>query len=1222
MGGDYINKKIINSILIILILFFFVSFLGAASAANDISINDTELSTSGGGSLSVPMSDSADDTSLGASNDNEVLSATYDLSGSTVQDIQTLFNNGQIHAGDTLYLGNQDISSGWSEWNPNEIINVNVPNIIISGGSSSNPNGMSTINANHAKVFNIQASGVTLKNIRFVDANGGNGPGSAVTIDASDCTITNCEFENCENQYGGAIRATTSASNLKIENCNFSDNRGRWGGFGGAVYLTGPDATIENCIFNNNNADQYGGAIYSDEEASNTKVIGSTFIDNHGTIGGAIYAGRPGLTVDGCEFEDNTASTSGGAIGIYHDDATISNSNFTNNNASIDGGAIYVNDYCYNLNVDSCDFTKNNALGVGDGQGGGAIFIANDCEDITVQNSNFTSNTANTGGGAIRMEYSENMEVENSIFQDNIAKSIYNNPSEVSNGGGAIWTCRGETTVRNSTFERNQGSYGGAVRGRVNTYDSDFYLNTAFDGNGGAIDVTIDLDQGSNPDLKYVNTTFVNNTAKGNRDDERAQGGALHMYKINHVDIIDCECYNNTADRGGAIDLFIIGTTNVDNCIIENNSAIHEGGGFYINTTSTPSEFKNTVVSNNDAGTEGGAIFLIANGALFENITSSNNTANIGGSSYVKGNDTTIRNCTLDNNSAATNGGGFYVEGDNCQVEDVILTNNTAQEGGAIYVIGDSARFENITSANNTADYYGGSLYVHGDNINVKNSNFTDNEADFGGGAIYVSGHEGKFTNNIIDSNEGNFGGGIYVSGDGYEFSDNQVTDNKGVFGGGIAIDGSNTLFTNNNISSNHAGSMGGAVYADGENSNFINNNFSHNSADYTGGALYVDGADTYLDDIIGHNNTALSGGFAHLDGASNLIVKDSTLTNNTATGNIDDGNGIGGAFYIYGSDNIDLQANFYNNTAVNGSAIYVEDSSIKVHDSNLFDNQAHSYLLIIMPENNTVYNQTDDVIINITHIGGDNIANAIHNCNGGSDVLIKNITYPFYNGGEVINKTISPNEYTTPVSGYENSENGNKIYLDDREDNQVIYYEITNKDTGSSVLVGFNRTNITGTISIKLSNLDVGNYTIRAYYPETSYYTEISNETVFRVIGPELTDLNVTKIWDDNDNQDGIRPVNVTVILYANGVEINRTNLTGNSWNYTFTDLPMKENGQVINYTIREVSVEGYEAEITNSTPYNWTITNTHVPDVTVVNVTKVWDDANDQDGIRPALF
>ena len=91
--------------------------------------------------------------------------------------------------------------------------------------------------------------------------------------------------------------------------------------------------------------------------------------------------------------------------------------------------------------------------------------------------------------------------------------------------------------------------------------------------------------------------------------------------------------------------------------------------------------------------------------------------------------------------------------------------------------------------------------------------------------------------------------------------------------------------------------------------------------------------------------------------------------------------------------------------------------------------------------------------------------------------------------------------------------------YLDDREDNQVIYYEITNKDTGSSVLVGFNRTNITGTISIKLSNLDVGNYTIRAYYPETSYYTEISNETVFRVIGPELTDLNVTKIWDDNDS-------------------------------------------------------------------------------------------------------
>ena len=154
--------------------------MGVACAANNMSTHETGLSTTDGGSLSVPISDSADDSSLSVSNDDEILSATHDFSGSTVGELKTLIEGGTVQAGDTIYLGNQDISSTWSEWDGNQIINVNVPNVIISGGSSSNPNGISTINANHAKVFNIQASGVTLSNIKIIDSNGGNGPGSAV----------------------------------------------------------------------------------------------------------------------------------------------------------------------------------------------------------------------------------------------------------------------------------------------------------------------------------------------------------------------------------------------------------------------------------------------------------------------------------------------------------------------------------------------------------------------------------------------------------------------------------------------------------------------------------------------------------------------------------------------------------------------------------------------------------------------------------------------------------------------------------------------------------------------------------------------------------------------------------------------------------------------------------------------------------------------------------
>ena len=78
---------------------------------------------------------------------------------------------------------------------------------------------------------------------------------------------------------------------------------------------------------------------------------------------------------------------------------------------------------------------------------------------------------------------------------------------------------------------------------------------------------------------------------------------------------------------------------------------------------------------------------------------------------------------------------------------------------------------------------------------------------------------------------------------------------------------------------------------------------------------------------------------------------------------------------------------------------------------------------------------------------------------------------------------------------------------------------------------------------------------------------------------------------------------------MFANGKLINSTNLTeANGWKFTFPDLDVYEDGKVINYTIAEVSVEGYTVLITNGTAYLWNVTNTHIPEVTELNVTKVW--------------
>src|SRR5699024_9389208 len=66
--------------------------------------------------------------------------------------------------------------------------------------------------------------------------------------------------------------------------------------------------------------------------------------------------------------------------------------------------------------------------------------------------------------------------------------------------------------------------------------------------------------------------------------------------------------------------------------------------------------------------------------------------------------------------------------------------------------------------------------------------------------------------------------------------------------------------------------------------------------------------------------------------------------------------------------------------------------------------------------------------------------------------------------------------------------------------------------------------------------------------------------------------------------------------------------------WTYAFTDLPRFENGVEITYTIQEDGVEDYSTEIDG-----FDITNSYTPEQTSVNVVKAWDDANNQDGIRP---
>ncbi|MBQ7903081.1 MAG: Cna B-type domain-containing protein, partial [Oscillospiraceae bacterium] len=126
-------------------------------------------------------------------------------------------------------------------------------------------------------------------------------------------------------------------------------------------------------------------------------------------------------------------------------------------------------------------------------------------------------------------------------------------------------------------------------------------------------------------------------------------------------------------------------------------------------------------------------------------------------------------------------------------------------------------------------------------------------------------------------------------------------------------------------------------------------------------------------------------------------------------------------------------------------------------------------------------------------------------------------------------------------------------------------------------------------------------------------YTTEIKDFDVTNTHTPEETEVTVTKVWDDNNNQDGIRPANVTVRLYADGTEVGSATLAG-EWTYTFENLDKYAKGKEIVYTVSEDAVTGYEATVDG-----FTITNKHTPETIEISGGKTWDDADNQDGIRP---
>ena len=145
-----------------------------------------------------------------------------------------------------------------------------------------------------------------------------------------------------------------------------------------------------------------------------------------------------------------------------------------------------------------------------------------------------------------------------------------------------------------------------------------------------------------------------------------------------------------------------------------------------------------------------------------------------------------------------------------------------------------------------------------------------------------------------------------------------------------------------------------------------------------------------------------------------------------------------------------------------------------------------------------------------------------------------------------------------------------------------------------------------------------------------------INNSGVLLVEDTMLTvQKAVKKVWDDDENRDGVRPISLTVTLTASYTDENgklveypaATKILDqtNGWSGMVKNLPTvySKSQCLISYTWKEGNfINDKEYTLAPATPADsviTTLTNTHKVDTTEVSVQKVWDDSDNAAKKRP---
>ena len=210
--------------------------------------------------------------------------------------------------------------------------------------------------------------------------------GSTLSTIETNVNISKSTFTDNVAEFGGVL-SIENCTSVVIRESNFTDNEAQ--SLGGALFLINiASVDMDTNYFLSNFASKVGGAVYGDLLSLN--VISSIFMNNMGSLGGAIALIDCNISMTDCESAVNDANVGGV---LYFTASTVNSLTINDSSIANISQTKLEENSTLNVEIIECKFYYNTAY-----ECGGALCLETGNE-IFISGSKLSFNTGYFGGG-------------------------------------------------------------------------------------------------------------------------------------------------------------------------------------------------------------------------------------------------------------------------------------------------------------------------------------------------------------------------------------------------------------------------------------------------------------------------------------------------------------------------------------------------------------------------------------------------------------------------------------------------------------------------------------------------------------------------------------------------------------------------------------------------------------------------------------------------------